>query len=150
MGHADQTLPWHRGIPDLQDCILLDLQDKCLGGQLRWQDLTTVPGTEAIGQRADTGKGTVPGPAIVCEFEEGQVFGFQGGSRHSRAGPSCSRRGLVLPMGSSVQDGTWCSSKHLRQVGLGVLQEPSAPGETWGSRSNLLLQVDPSAPGSSK
>lgn len=84
------------------------------------------------------------------EFEEGQVFGFQGGSRHSRAGPSRSRRGLVLPMGSSVQDRTWCSSKHLRQVGLRVLGEPSAPAETQCSRSDLLLQADPSAPGSSE
>lgn len=56
VGHSDQTLPWHdRGIPDLQVHILVGLQEKCLGGQLRWQDLTSVLGTKAVGQRVNTG-----------------------------------------------------------------------------------------------
>ena len=73
VGHTDQTLPW-LGVdantaeqsPTLRtDCILPGLRKKCLGRQLRWQDLTTTPGTcpatKVVDQRANICMGTVPG-----------------------------------------------------------------------------------------
>lgn len=114
VGHADQTLPWHRGIPDLQDCIPLGLQEKCLCGQLRWQDPTSVPGTKATGQTANTGKGSVPDPAMV-RTRKGQ-------SLCSRGKPVLQGRPLMLQEGLSASRGIQCCGLDL------VLQQAPVPG----------------------
>lgn len=149
-GHSDRTLPWEgRGIPDLQACILLGLQEKCLGGRQRWQDLTTVPGTSAVGHKANLGKGPMPGSSH-WEHKEGQVF-VPGWSPALQGGT------LTLQEGLGVSSGTQSSrwdlvlwQDPLRWVGFGVLGELSAPGDTQCSRSDQVLQVEPSAPGSTR
>lgn len=141
--------------PDLQDCIPLDLQDKCLWGQLRWQDLTTVPGTEGRGQRADTGKGTVPGPAIASSRRGRSLgsrveAGTQGQDPHAPGGAWCFPWDPVFRIGPGGPAST-CARWDCVCWGSPVLQgRPGALGVTYCSKRTPEVQAVPSDPGKSQ
>ena len=82
------------------------------------------------------------------EHQEGQVLSSRaepstpGQASHAPGGTQCFQWNPVFTWDLVLQQNP------LRWVGSGVLGESSAPGETQSSRSDPVLQVEPSALGS--